>query len=282
MLRPFLLILMVLACGVCPACLGPSGRTMTAAEYALSEQEAAESRRAAALHVDRGAVDEHERLAERSSDLRRATFEFSFEQTELVHRRERMALQQAADEAALELVAAQARERLVTHKAALLFFTDVERAMLLGLDALEVQEAEDGLLQVREELAQLELMYGADPAEATAEIVVARTRRRIVRREEQLRLLAIGSRLLKEVELPKRLHDGQLALQSAAAAVAAAESAQALAAVDRATAERALDHEEALLQWRLEDQERRDQRLEEDQRQWERDELGGATSGSGL
>lgn len=277
MLRPTFLILFALL--PCAGCVGPEGRTITAAEYADMEREAGQASRSVAMQIDRGAVDDQVALAERADGLHRERLELAFEQGELTQQRERLTLSESAEQSARELTLAQARERLTTARAERLFFADVERALLLGQDALAQLSAENSLLEMREELAQLELMYGSDPADATAEIVVARTRRRVARSEERLRLLGMSSRKLREVDLPKRLHDGALALQDAEAAVANAENALALGVIDRASAERGLDHEAALLELQAKGLKRREQRLEEDQRSWERGENGGFGAG---
>ncbi len=279
MLRPTFFILLLLVLLPCAGCVGPEGRAITAAEYADMEREAGQASRSAAMQVDRAAVDDQVALAERADGLHREGLELAFDQAELMQKRERLALSESAGQIARELTLAQARERLTTARAERLFFTEVERSLLLGQDALSLLSAENSLLEMREELAQLELMYGSDPADATAEIVVARTRRRVARSEERLRLAGMSSRKLKEIDLPKRMHDGALALQDAEAAVASAENAIALGVIDRESAERGLDHEAALLELAAKALKRREQRLEEDQRSWERGESGGLGSG---
>jgi len=262
-------LLVLLACA---GCVGPEGRSITAAEYAEMERDAGQASRSDAMRVDRGAVDDQVALTDRADQLHRERLKLAFDQAELVQKRERLALSATAEQAVRVLALAQARERLITARAEQVFFTEVERSLRLGEDALGLLSAENSLLEMREELAQLELMYGSDPGDATAEIVVARTRRRVARSEERLRLLGISSRKLKEVDLPKREHDGALALQDAEAAVGSAESALAVGVIDRESAERALDHEAALLELQAKSLKRREQRLEEDQRSWERGE----------
>ena len=278
MLRSTDLILMLILVA-CVGCMGPQGRTITAAEYAEMEREAGASSRTEALAVDRGAVDDQVALSERADGLHQERLELAFERADLDQRQARLVLAESAGQAARELAFAQASERLITARAEQLFFTDVERMLLLGQDALSLLSAENSLLEMREELAQLELMYGSDPADATAEIVVARTRRRVGRSEERLRLLGLESRQLKEIALPKRQHDGALALQDAEAAVSSAENALALGSLDRESAERKLAYEEALLELRAKSLKRRELRLEEDQRSWERGATGGASGG---
>src|SRR6185295_1658408 len=83
-------------------------------------------------------------------------------------------------------------------------FTKVEQARRLADDALDMARSQDGLLETREELAQLEMMYsGGNLGDATAEIVLNRTRRRLQRAEEGHRLRTERSGELKTITLPR-------------------------------------------------------------------------------
>jgi hypothetical protein len=268
MYRPSLLLLVaLLAC----ACSGPPGQRVTAAEYAEIERRQAAAAAADASKVDRGSLDERTALDDRAAKLVRERAEADFEEAELESRRERMLIAHTGDSSDEALALQQAAERVITARAVQLFFTAVEQSLLTAEDALGTRRAEDSLLETREELAQLELMYGPDPTEATAEIVVARTRRRVVNAEERLRLSGLRSRRLTEVELPKRLHELILELQSAEARVGAATRALALGKMDREAELREQQHDGFLLQLRIDDIARRELRLEEDVRSWERD-----------
>jgi len=268
MRRPsFLVLVTVLSC----ACSGPAGKQVTAGEYAEIERQESAAVAASATEVDREALDDRVALDDRDAQLARERLEAEYHQDELKAQRARMVIAHTGDEAGEALAASQAAERLITTRAVRLFFTQVEQSLLEAEDALNIRRAEDSLLETREELAQLELMYGPDPTEATAEIVVARTRRRVVNAEERLRLAGLRSRRLMEVELPKQLHELALGLQSAEAKVVGSARALELGAMDREAARRELDHEGHLLQLKLADITRRELRLEEDLRVWERE-----------
>lgn len=268
MRRPSLLVLVtVLSC----ACSGPAGKQLTAGEYAEIEREESAAVAASATDVDRESLDDRVALDDRAAQLTRERLEADFHQAELEARRARMDIAHTGAEADQALAVSQAQERLITARAVHLFFTQVEQSLLKAEDALNIRRAEDSLLETREELAQLELMYGPDPTEATAEIVVARTRRRVVNAEERLRLAGLRSRRLSEVDLPKQLHELTLGLQSAEAKVVGVGLAQKLGSMERDTALRELEHEGQLLQLKLADIKRRELRLEEDLRAWERE-----------
>lgn len=110
--------------------------------------------------------------------------------------------------------------------------------------AINLQQMQNSLRETEEEMAQLEMMYGADElTDKTAEIVLERTRRRL---ELQRRWLEIAQRefaLLREHEIPlellaleKDLEDARLELRTAtlSAKISRMEQRQELGELERA------------------------------------------------
>jgi hypothetical protein len=136
-------------------------------------------------------------LARRREDQARSAFELAQRRrrTELEH-------QSAAAQEAVSLEQAERELRQASEDLAR--FRAEERPRRLAEDALDLQQSSDGLLETREELAQLEMMYsGAELGDATAEIVLNRTRRRLQRAEERHALRERRSAEFRAVALPR-------------------------------------------------------------------------------
>lgn len=264
--RPVRAVLFV--CALLPACLGPSGTEMSAAEYAEWEASQRVTELPSAPPQQEGPSAEE--LDERADELAMEQLELDHALEQLERDRELAALRRglAVDEARQAL--SRARTTLSTAQAELQFFTAVGQARALDALALELQRAEDSLLETREELAQLELMYGQDLGEATAEIVLSRTRRRVARAEERLRLEQLEARHVREVELPARLVALTQAVTDGEAAVRVAEGQLELGELTARSEEAERELEAALLQHRVAAQARRAQALEEDRREAQR------------
>ena len=141
----------------------------------------------------------------------------------------------------------------------------------LAEDALGVQQSWDGLLDTREELAQLEMMYGdAKLGDATAEITLNRTKRRLQRAEEGHRLREKRSEDLKSVTLPRDEVRLRLEVKAKTIALESAQRAQLKGKLARAEALRGLDLEAAKLDREAQDIERDDDLLEADRVRWDK------------
>ena len=209
---------------------------------------------------------------------------FDGRERDLIRRREDLAVDRAdhQDRLAamrLEHETAEAQEALAQMQAQndrdaaaqdLERFRKVVRDRRLREDELELQRVHDHLLETREELAQLELMYGDDElGDATAEIVLQRTRRRLTRAEEQHHIAREKSAELREVTLPREERELALALELAQAELVNAQRDARAGEHDRAVARRELDREARALDREEADLHREEQELQGDLRRWE-------------
>lgn len=225
-----------------------------------------------------------ERVGTTSDDYVTKKRGFDTRQREITRRREDLSVDRAdhADRVArtrLEHQSAQAKEALARARAQhavnnasaeLADFREVVRERRLRQDALELTAAHDRLLETREELAQLELMYGDDElGDATAEIVLQRTRRRLARAEEQHRLTQMQSAELRERTLPREEQDLVVALEAAEVELANADRAAAAGEHARAVERRELDRKALALDREESDIHREEQELQGDLRRWE-------------
>ncbi len=130
---------------------------------------------------------------------------------ELAAARRELALQHARRELALlESVAAAfaAQHALETASAGLTDFETHEQAAQAAESDLALQLEKDGAQDARDEMEQLEVLYGVgDLAEKTAEIVLRRAARGLERAEESLRLQEAAHRQLLQVTLPRQHSD---------------------------------------------------------------------------
>ncbi len=203
------------------------------------------------------------KLARRREDHARDFENLADEQAQLAIQHES---ERASDDVAR--TAAERELRIATEQ--LEHFRGVERDRRLRENALEVGSSYDRLLETREELAQLELMYAdADLGDAAAEIVVNRSRRRLTRAEERHGLREERSADLREIELPRREQELEAAVQ--AKQVAHGNALRKLETADfaRRLKLRALDGKAMKLQRELADVEREEGELAQDRRRWE-------------
>jgi hypothetical protein len=209
--------------------------------------------------------DRRMKLARRREDQAR-------NQGELEAKRSRIALEQSNSGASEGMAVQQAeRDRRVANED-LQRFLEVEKARRLAEDALDVSRAQDGLLETREELAQLEMMYSESSlGDATAEIVLNRTRRRLQRAEEGFRLRSERSDELKQVTLPRDQQKLELELAAKTVALENSQRTRDAGRLQREAALRDLDFEARKLQREAEDIELEDTRLQQDLARFERD-----------
>jgi len=216
------------------ACSSPQGNYITGAELKERERAAAElppatpganvALAAALSGRDRSGLSP-ERQAQRDGfdgraiALSRRREDHARALAELEQRRARTAIEQASALAGEEVAFRQAErdQRLAAED--VVHFNEVEEPRRLAESALELRGSADGLLETREELAQLEMMYKeSDLGDATAEIVLSRTRRRLQRAEEGHQLREQRAAELKTITLPRERE--KLALELAAKTVA--------------------------------------------------------------
>lgn len=219
------------------ACATPVGTVVTAAELREMEAREAAARReaAAATQAPRAAapvsavvlpgqegltpeqLKKRDELDRRRTDLARRREDHARNGFELEQRRARTALEHQSAEAQEAVALAQAERDLRLASEDLARWRAEERPRRLAEDALDLQQSADGLLETREELAQLEMMYSASElGDATAEIVLNRTRRRLQRAEERHGLRERRSAELREVTLPRE-EDGRAQAERAKA-----------------------------------------------------------------
>jgi len=271
------------------ACSGPGGRTVTPTELAALERQAPPpapaSEQAATPQGDTlsfldrigaGLTDEQltrrDELDRKRVELDRKRADHARALFELDARTDRVDLEHAAAIAAEVVALAGAELELRVAKKSAEHFIAVEQSRRLREDALGLQASADGLLETREELAQLEMMYSdSQLGDATAEIVVSRTRRRLARAEESHALRSQRSRDLAEIDLPReraRLMHEQVNHQMRLDNV---RRNQEKARLEREAALRELAHERTRLERQAQDHERELRTLERDVRRFERE-----------
>jgi len=206
------------------ACATPTGTVVTPTELREMEAREAAARRQTAGEVlavaggvpasgvvlpgQDGLTPEQQKkrdeLDRRRTDLARKREDHARSTFELEQRRRRTELEQQSAVAQEAVALAQAERELRLASEDLQRFRAEERPRRLAEDALDLQQSADGLLETREELAQLEMMYeGSELGDATAEIVLNRTRRRLQRAEERHALRERRSAEVREVTLPR-------------------------------------------------------------------------------
>ncbi|MCB9897536.1 MAG: hypothetical protein H6825_06000 [Planctomycetes bacterium] len=256
MRRPIVsLTLVVLAL---PGCGGPSGRRLTADEYVKEQQDAARaaspatSGTAAFDALQAGDGTSGTATSEAAPATTSAREELEFALSDLLARKERLALEHAvaSDEAALAIASS---ERALRHASEdLEHFQSVEVQRILLEDSLELAEVRDQKAALAAELAELERLYGGPGIQAPgAQAMLDRARRDLERAEERLTLREARSTDLRDRELPRRIEDLAAAV---AAATTAHESATRLAQAGtlQRTSERVqLERDETRLRERL-------------------------------
>ncbi len=274
------------------ACSGPSGRTITPTELARLEAQAprAGSAPAAATGTQLMARDSagspstsserpgaeagepvsRDDIDERAVKLQRRREDHVHALEKLDRTRIQVDLEQEIAEANEQLALDGATHEHAQAREALEHFMGVERDLRLRQSSLELRAAADGLLETREELAQLEMMYGAsDLGDATAEIVLLRTRRRLERAELRHRLSEERHAELRDVVLPRERSDLEVELHEKVVKLANARLSQEKGVIEREARRRDLGREELDLQRSLEDIEREAVALGKDRAEWE-------------
>jgi hypothetical protein len=249
---------------------GPPGRLLVPASAAGSSLPSAAGVPGAAGASSAAAsadelLGEKNALDKRVIDLGRRREDLARNLSELEQKRQRTQLEHQSAEAdeALALERAQLEHRNATQD--LEHFLADEKPLRLAEDALGIQASWDGLLETREEMVQLEMMYGdADLGDATAEIQLNRTRRRLQRAEESHRLREIRSEDLKVVTLPREEERLRLELKARTVALEGSQRAMERGRLSRAESLRALDVEARSLGREAEDIDRDDTLLDAD------------------
>jgi hypothetical protein len=267
------------------ACSTPQGTRISGAELAERERAAAAAGAmpgtevalaAAASGRDRGGLSPERQvqrdgfdgrnitLARRREDHARAT-------SELEQRRARVAIEHAVALASEEVTLRQAErdERVATEDARR--FDEVDEKRRLAESALELRGSSDNLLETREELAQLEMMYKeSDLGDATAEIVLNRTRRRLQRAEEGHQLREQRAADLRTITLPREREKLALELKAKTVALENARRQAEQGRMQRELAKRDLDFDLRKQARELEDIERDTILLQKEIERWER------------
>lgn len=274
------------------ACASPSGTTITAAELRQREQDEAQARAATGQPTGQQATAPtgaapvagapHDVLAPRTiltDEQAKKRDELENRRTAIARRREDQArqafeLDQRRKRTELDQQAATAQEAVTFEAAAreqriaaedLARFRAQDKPHRLAEDALNVQISADNLLETDEELQQLKMMYSdSQLGDATAEIVLNRSMRRLKRAQERHRLRLEDSDVLKSVTLPR---DEEAKVQAEKAKSVALEN------VKRANDKARLEREAALrdLDFELKKQERETADIARDQAALDRD-----------
>jgi multidrug resistance efflux pump len=156
------------------------------------------------------------------------------------------------------LALAQAETALRDAETALKLYVEVEGKHLLESTALGIRYTEEGVADQKEELDQLLKMYKTEElTNATAEIVVRRTRRNLERTETQLKTLRAEAAVVKDVRYPQQV-------RSLEHGIATARNALELLKVQQAHAKVLREVELAKAQAALQQQEEQDAKLRRD------------------
>ncbi len=225
------------------ACGGPSGQRLSAGEYRELERRQAAQQPGPA--TARQAEEQRRDLDERSRKLDERRADHAHEVAQLAARRATTELAHAVAVADEELALAAAQRALRLARDDTAHFKAVVQPRRLQSTALDLQASEDRLLETREELAQLELMYGeSELGDATAEIVLQRTRRRLKLAEMRHKLREAEAVELEERTLPRELEDLQTTLHEKEVALENCRRGQEKARMERESALRDLAHQE--------------------------------------
>ena len=113
-------------------------------------------------------------------------------------------------------------------------FTKFTAPARLARGEVSLQQAEDAVLEAREELGQLERAHGAEPsAEQGGEMAIERAKRRLQRLERDLELRRAEHATLKDVTLPLEQSELDLAAEQKKRAVLQAQRDNEGALIDR-------------------------------------------------
>lgn len=200
------------------------------------------------------AEKDREKLEDRTVKLERRRQDLDRAGPALETRLSSLTLEQESQMAseAVAIAKAESEHRIAVEDLA--HYVEVEQVRRLAEEALSMQGSSDRLLETREELAQLEMMYGESGlGDATAEIVLSRTRRRLARAEEGHRLRAERSEELVSIEIPREIEERELAVSSAEVELANARRKAERGHLDRAAAVTKLEKEQIELDREAED-----------------------------
>ncbi len=269
------------------SCQSPQGTYVSAEEYSGGGAQAAEGTRLPAPArvesqaggggpVAAGPAGEDEIVGKRREfegrrrGLHRQAEDLDRKRADLEDKRRKSSLenQSAQAQADVDLAAAERALRLAEQD--LEHFVEVERDRRLREDQLTLTSSSDNLTEVAEELAQLEMMYDdSDLGDATAEIVLQRTRRRIRRAEERHALVEAKSRDLRSITLPREEESLRAKRHEAVVKLDNLRRGLEAAALSQAMAQRGLEGEQVDLARKAEDLARDETELEQDMRSWE-------------
>lgn len=230
----------LLALTLFASCAGPAGQDLSAGEYREMEREAA-ARLPGRLSVAEAEKQRRE-IEDRSRKIDERRADQAHQEANLAARRAVLEVDHSmalADEK-ITLEAAERDVRLAQED--LSHFQVVESERRVRRSMLNLQSSSDRLLETREELAQLELMYGASQlGDATAEIVVERTRRRLMLTELRHKLVEQEAAELETRTLPRELEALEVAMLQKTVALQNVRRRQEKDAVQRETARRDLE-----------------------------------------
>ncbi len=264
-------LLSCLALAALPACLGPSGQSLSASEYREMERLTA-AREPSASSVE-GAEKARRSLDDRSRQLDDRRADHSHNTASLAGRVTRTDLEHATALADETLALSAAQRELVLAQEDLAHFKTVLMDRRIRASELTLQSSEHGLLETREELAQLELMYGASElGDSTAEIVLERTRRRLMLSELRHKLRVQEAAELKSRTLPRELAKLKTALVQKTVANENTKRRLDRQAMERAAATRDLEHEQRKLERETAAIGEEARLLDVDRRKWNREQ----------
>lgn len=256
---------------LCCSCAGPAGQDMSAAEYREMEREAA-ARLPGRLSVAEAEKQRREiEERDRKLDARRADHAHLL--AGLAARAQILEVEQAMAVAEENIQLAKAEREVRRAQEELSHFQIVESERRLRRKELDLQASSDRLLETREELAQLELMYGASElGDATAEIVVERTRRRLLLAELRHKLAEQELAELQSRTLPRELEDLEAAMLEKTVALQNVTRRLEKQALERATARRDLEFDEQKAEREGAAIAEEARLLELDRKEWNRDQ----------
>ncbi|MDG2149785.1 MAG: hypothetical protein P8N09_09695 [Planctomycetota bacterium] len=236
----------LLGLALLPSCsgLGSGGENISAGEYRELEREAA-ARRPSRVSTAESEKRRRE-IEERSRKLDEQRAEHAHEVAKLASRLTVLEIDQAMAAAEETIDLARAEREVQIAQDDLSHFQVIESERRLRRGELTLQASMDRLLDTREELAQLELMYGASElGDATAEIVLERTRRGLMLAELRYKLTEQEVGELETRELPRELEELKAAMLEKTVALANAKRRLEKDALKREIARSDLAYEEA-------------------------------------
>jgi hypothetical protein len=224
------------------ACAGPSGQDLSASEY--NEMERRTAARMPGRATAKEAEEERREIEKRSRKLDQRRADHAHAIANLVGKESVLEVEQTMALADENVALAKAQRELRVTTEDLTHFQVVEMDRRLRASDLDLQSSNDRLLETREELAQLELMYGASElGDATAEIVVERTRRRLLLAEMRHKMREQAAGELRRRTLPRELEVLETALVEKTVAMQNTKRRLEKQALERDKARRDLEHD---------------------------------------